>query len=87
MQYINDFIKRSFDKRYIAHCHESIKKSLKKIIEPNKDILIMIGPEGDFSKEEIKLAEKAGFKSINLKFDLGQKQQQLLLVIQFTCNE
>ena len=65
--HFNDFIKKDlFDTRYIAHCHESIKKSLKKIIEPNKDILIMIGPEGDFDKEEIKLAEKAGFKSINL---------------------
>lgn len=65
--HFNDFIKKDlFDIRYIAHCQDSLKKSLKKIIEPNKDTLIMIGPEGDFNKEEIKLAEKLGFKSISL---------------------
>ena len=26
----------------------------------------MVGPEGDFSTEEIKLAEKLGFKSVSL---------------------
>ena len=30
------------------------------------EICIMIGPEGDFSKEEIKFSEEKNFKSIKL---------------------
>jgi 16S rRNA (uracil1498-N3)-methyltransferase len=35
-------------------------------LQPGKDTLILIGPEGDFTTEEIKLALSAGFQSIHL---------------------
>ena len=63
----NEFIKTRFDgKRCIAHCQEKPKQRLKDFIFPQKNILLMVGPEGDFSTEEIKLAEKLGFKSVSL---------------------
>ena len=63
----NEFIKTKFDgKRCIAHCQEKPKERLKDFIFPQKNILLMVGPEGDFSTEEIKLAEKLGFKSVSL---------------------
>ena len=53
-----DFIKqqKSEGLNLIAHCEETDKKSLKEVVKPNKDITILIGPEGDFSEKEIKLA-------------------------------
>jgi 16S rRNA (uracil1498-N3)-methyltransferase len=42
--------------RFIAHCEGSDKKSLKDSLVPGSDVIVLIGPEGDFSPEEIKLA-------------------------------
>jgi 16S rRNA (uracil1498-N3)-methyltransferase len=36
------------------------------IIKKNENILILIGPEGDFSPEEINFALENGFKPITL---------------------
>lgn len=64
----SDFIKNSFsEQKFIAHCEESFdRKSLKETIQPSTDYLILIGPEGDFSTDEIQLAEKNGFTGISL---------------------
>jgi 16S rRNA (uracil1498-N3)-methyltransferase len=40
--------------KFIAHCEEESKQSLMgSVIQPSIDKLILIGPEGDFTKEEI----------------------------------
>ena len=41
---------------FIAHCEEDQKQSLKEGLETQKDVTILIGPEGDFSTKEIELA-------------------------------
>lgn len=53
-----DFIKQQKNEglNLIAHCEETDKKSLKEVVKPNEDVTILIGPEGDFSEKEIKLA-------------------------------
>ncbi len=64
-----DFInseKTSEGLKCIAHCEETDKKSLKSILIPNKKITILVGPEGDFSSEEIVLAIRAGFIPVTL---------------------
>lgn len=63
-----NIIKNSLDytTKFIAHCHNSEKKSLKSELENNKKILILIGPEGDFSQDEVNFALKNGFKPISL---------------------
>lgn len=50
----------------IAHCEETDKKSLKSVLLPNQKITILIGPEGDFSSEEINLATKHGYIPVSL---------------------
>lgn len=51
----------------IAHCYTDItRESIKDIYTPGKDIMILIGPEGDFSKEEVNEAINLGYKSIHL---------------------
>jgi len=63
----NDFIsEQTKGDRFIAHCELEIpRQSLKSLVQPSPTI-ICIGPEGDFSSDEIKLAQNSGFKSIHL---------------------
>lgn len=52
--------------KFIAHCNDGDKSRLDEIYVENGDALILIGPEGDFSKEEVEFAIKHGFKAITL---------------------
>lgn len=52
--------------KYMAHCEETNKKSLKAVLLPNEKVTILIGPEGDFSSEEIALAKANGFVPVSL---------------------
>ncbi|GEQ86311.1 ribosomal RNA small subunit methyltransferase E [Patiriisocius marinistellae] len=52
--------------RYIAHCEDAKKQSLKSVLKFQKDITILIGPEGDFSTSEIEFALKNNFDAIHL---------------------
>ncbi|AFL82272.1 RNA methyltransferase, RsmE family [Aequorivita sublithincola DSM 14238] len=64
-----DFInseKSSEGLKCIAHCEETDKKSLKSVINKNQKITILIGPEGDFSSEEIELAKMSGYIPVTL---------------------
>ncbi len=62
-----DFIvKASSSHKYIAHCINSEKFTLKEKIELNSDYLVIIGPEGDFSQSEVNVAIAAGFLPVNL---------------------
>ena len=51
---------------FIAHCYEEEKKQLQKEIVKSSDVLILIGPEGDFSKEEVQKAISVGFIPVSL---------------------
>lgn len=60
-------------KKYIAHCYEEINKKdffseISPLIHTNEatNITVLIGPEGDFSIDEVKLAIKNGYESISL---------------------
>lgn len=53
--------------KLIAHCLDSEKKKLEEYkSDALKKYLILIGPEGDFSEEEITLATEKGFASLSL---------------------
>ena len=51
---------------FIAHCEEGEKLELKRRVAPDKDITILIGPEGDFTTSEISQAYEKGFLSVSL---------------------
>lgn len=56
--------------KYIAHCYEEIPKvdffgEMGKV-DKDADITVMIGPEGDFSLNEVKKCLEAGFVSVSL---------------------
>jgi 16S rRNA (uracil1498-N3)-methyltransferase len=50
----------------IAHCNEPVGKRLKDIYSRNKSWCILIGPEGDFTPDEVKAAALAGFEPVSL---------------------
>lgn len=66
-QTFKDFIIKhtNTSSKYIAHCLEEDKTDLKNILQ-NSDSLILIGPEGDFTEEEIKLALGNKFLPLSL---------------------
>ena len=67
LTHLSDFLKQEFQgKKFIAHCNEGEKIHLKNIVSPEENILILIGPEGDFSPEEVELARRQGFSEISL---------------------
>ncbi len=51
---------------YIAHCNQSDKSHLSKSIERKSDSNIIIGPEGGFKDDEIKLAMDFNYTPISL---------------------
>lgn len=63
----DDFIIQPFEgQKFIAHCYNDIKNPLTSIYKKNQNALILIGPEGDFSEEEVQKALDNGFTPISL---------------------
>jgi len=64
---IKQFIRQPFDgKKYICHCAKDERLLLPQALKGCSKALILIGPEGDFSPEEITLALQHGFKPVSL---------------------
>lgn len=62
-----DFItSKHSEKNFIAHCKDAPKKTLSNVVDSSKNQLILIGPEGDFTVEEIELALKNNFYAVDL---------------------
>lgn len=64
-----DFIeknKNNTSEKYIAHCINNKSAHLKNSYHPDKNVLILIGPEGDFNPKEVKMAIDNAFAEISL---------------------
>lgn len=58
---------RNVPQKFIAHCdRDTDRRLLSHEYKPGADTVIAIGPEGDFSPEEIALALEAGFIPVSL---------------------
>lgn len=70
LQSFKDFINTPKEgRKFICHCYDEIPRiDLFNLIQDDKDsnITILIGPEGDFSVEEVKMAIEAGYESVSL---------------------
>lgn len=67
MTAFNQFISQPFEgQKFIAHCYEGEKPLLKDALQLSENALILIGPEGDFSLEEVEKAVANGFTPISL---------------------
>lgn len=62
----DSFLKNNHqNQKFIAHLTEDAKP-LTQSLEPNSSYCLLIGPEGDFSKEEVNKAQKADFQVVTL---------------------
>ena len=67
LQKFKEFVAKPFPgDKYIAHCINSEKRLLKNLVKQSENIMILIGPEGDFSSEEVNMAINEGFIPISL---------------------
>lgn len=71
MTFFNDFITTPRSGyQYIAHCYEEVERSFlfeqMKTLAPTEDVTILIGPEGDFSIDEVRNAIGKGYQSVHL---------------------
>ena len=63
----NKFISLDYEgQKMIAHCTDDLKISIKEAYKPGSNVLILIGPEGDFSNDEINAAISSGYTPITL---------------------
>jgi 16S rRNA (uracil1498-N3)-methyltransferase len=61
------FVTRPFEgQKYICHCNPGEKPLLNNLCQPGTPVLVLIGPEGDFSPEEVSMALQNGFKAVSL---------------------
>jgi 16S rRNA (uracil1498-N3)-methyltransferase len=64
---LNEFFKEEFTgKKLIAHCMDTGKEYIGNMLGGNESVSILIGPEGDFSEEELEKAMNQGYHSISL---------------------
>ena len=79
----NDLIQLSdqFKNKFIAHCRGSNKQQLNNVIQQNESQLILIGPEGDFSIDEVALAVKSGFSEVALSQNILRTETAAILSI------
>ena len=62
-----DFLNTRFDGQlFIAHCEDTVKQSLKEKVLIQQKVTILIGPEGDFSAQEIDSAINKSFIPVSL---------------------
>ena len=56
----------AWDQKFIGHCHPGDKTDLIDLCDSKKSKLMLIGPEGDFSEEEVSKALDLGYKEVSL---------------------
>lgn len=67
MTSLDTFLEKPFEgEKYIAYIDSSYSDTFAELVSPEKDVLILIGPEGDFSKQEIQHAVSRGFQPVSL---------------------
>jgi 16S rRNA (uracil1498-N3)-methyltransferase len=63
----DQLMSRSFEsKKLIAYCSDENRAYVRDTILPGQDVLVVIGPEGDFSPAEIQRALSRGYLGISL---------------------
>lgn len=65
---IKRFVQEPFDgQKFIAHCmDDQPRRLLSHLVQKNTAVRVLIGPEGDFSPEEVQLALENGYQPVSL---------------------
>ena len=53
--------------KLVAHCiHDDTRVPLSEMLKPATETVLLIGPEGDFTQDEVNLCAEHGFKAVSL---------------------
>jgi 16S rRNA (uracil1498-N3)-methyltransferase len=63
---LSNLLKEDFGRRYIAHCLPDSRIELRNEVRSTSSVLMMIGPEGDFTPAEIEVSISAGCIPVSL---------------------
>lgn len=67
VKFVGGELAHAYHQRWIAHCEGYEKHHLARVLQPGmQDSLLLIGPEGDFTPEEIFEATNAGYVAVSL---------------------
>lgn len=67
IQSFDKLVKQDFNgQKFIAWIDDDVKEQLCDLYQKGSNVIVLIGPEGDFSKEEVKLAKEYGFIPVSL---------------------
>lgn len=62
-----DFLSTAVEnQRFIAHVDERNPDQLNNVFKPGESTVLLIGPEGDFTIEEVSQAKEVGFRKVSL---------------------
>ena len=75
---LNEFLKNEYKKsnKYVADISSKIEM---KKNNNNENSLILVGPEGDFSKEELEILNKKGYQGISLGNQVPRSETAALI--------
>ena len=59
-------INNNHGQKFIAYCETGNEQHIKNLVEQGQDQLVLIGPEGDFSPDEVRDAMQHGFIPVSL---------------------
>ncbi len=82
---LNEFLEKKFDNydaRYMAHCEPNDKEIINTIKNKHR-ILVLIGPEGDFSKREIEMAQRKKYLGLDLGTSRLRTETAALAVVNY----
>ena len=77
----------NFRLKFIAHCIETDKTALSTLTPINSSALLLIGPEGDFTLEEVKLAITKGFVPVSLGNTRLRTETAGIVAATFLCTD
>lgn len=64
---LKDFLNNDFHgQKFIAYIDKDVTLELKDSVKAGEDVLVLIGPEGDFRQDEVELAREKGFVAVSL---------------------
>jgi len=67
MTKFKDLISQDFDgKKLMAWCEAAKSERIEKYVEAGEKVLLLIGPEGGFSPEEVSEAKEKGFQMVSI---------------------
>jgi 16S rRNA (uracil1498-N3)-methyltransferase len=82
---LKSILKHTADIKLMAHCGKDDKQELTKLQFKGTSVLALVGPEGDFTEEEIGLAKSNGFKALSLGNTRLRTETAGLYIAQALC--